>query len=85
MTGPGPQCATGGFTATERLGSEARGKLRLSAGTVSVTFTCTTLEVILVKPFKRIKKRKNSKKVTIQFIFGFSLKSVYLFSKDALL
>uniref|UniRef100_A0A673FU40 Uncharacterized protein n=1 Tax=Sinocyclocheilus rhinocerous TaxID=307959 RepID=A0A673FU40_9TELE len=32
LIGPGPQCATGGFIETEKLGSEASGKLRLTAG-----------------------------------------------------
>lgn len=60
LTGPGPQWATGGDTETERLGSEASGKLRVSPGTVNVRFTCTTLEAILHKPFtkKRIKMRE---------------------------
>lgn len=50
-TGPGPQCATGGDTVADRLGSEARGRRRVTGGTVRVKFTCTGLETILLKPW----------------------------------
>lgn len=50
-TGPGPQWATGGDTVADRLGSEARGRRRVTGGTVRVKFTCTGLETILLKPW----------------------------------
>lgn len=52
-TGPGPVWATGGDTVVLRLGSEASGKTRGTGGTVRVKFTCTGLEAILLKPWKK--------------------------------
>ena len=50
-TGPGPQWASGGDTVVDSLGSEARGRCRVTGGTVRVKFTCTWLEAIRLKPW----------------------------------
>lgn len=50
-TGPGPQWAIGGDTVAVRLGSAAKGRRRVTGGTVRVKFTCTGLEAILLKPW----------------------------------
>lgn len=61
-TGPGPQWAMGGVTVTERLVSEARGKLSGSPGIVRVQFTCTACDLMLAKLWRdsEIKNRDNN-------------------------
>lgn len=56
-TGPGPECAIGGDTVTDRLGSEARGRRRGTGGSVRVKFTWTGLEAIRLKPCKERRVR----------------------------
>lgn len=51
LTGPGPQCAIGGDTVAVSLGSEARGRRKVTGGKVRVKFICTGQEAILLKPY----------------------------------